>query len=186
MPAFVRGLGRVGTRRARSAFVACAAGIAVPGSGALALATAPAVADGRSSLDRAERQLVRGINQERARHGAPRLKLVGGLIRSADRHTRDMVTSGRFAHASSNGTQTMDRIRRFYPAGRIGENLAYVPWGRGLAGAREVVAMWMDSPPHRAVLLSTGFRRVGVARRSGRIQGMSGHFFTADFASPRG
>ena len=28
--------------------------------------------------------------------------------------------------------------------------------------------MWLNSPPHRAVLLSGGFRRVGIGRRVGR------------------
>jgi hypothetical protein len=45
--------------------------------------------------------------------------------------------------------------------------------------------MWMDSPPHRAVLLSPAFRRVGIARRWGNLRGSKMAVVTADFASRR-
>ena len=49
----------------------------------------------------------------------------------------------------------------------VGETLAAV---RGAADAADtVVELWMASPPHRAVLLSSAFRRMGVARESGPI-----------------
>jgi hypothetical protein len=48
-----------------------------------------------------------------------------------------------------------------------------------------VVGMWMRSAPHRVVLLSAGFRRVGVARRGGHVSGGRACMITADFASRR-
>ena len=47
--------------------------------------------------------------------------------------------------------------------------------------AQAIVNMWMNSSaPHRQVMLSSTYRRIGVARR-----GSSKCFVTADFASLR-
>ena len=43
--------------------------------------------------------------------------------------------------------------------------------------------MWMNSPPHRAVMLSPGFRRIGLSHRSGILGGFGMSVVTADFAS---
>jgi hypothetical protein len=48
-----------------------------------------------------------------------------------------------------------------------------------------VVSMWMNSGTHRAVLLSSRFKRVGVARRGGHLGGGRACMVTADFASRR-
>jgi uncharacterized protein YkwD len=51
----------------------------------------------------------------------------------------------------------------------VGENLA---WGIGpTATARDVVARWLRSPAHRAVLLTPDFVYVGVRRRRLAMQG---------------
>ncbi len=43
----------------------------------------------------------------------------------------------------------------------VGENLAWA--GGYYARPREVVSMWMHSPPHRANILNRHFRDVGIA-----------------------
>jgi uncharacterized protein YkwD len=43
--------------------------------------------------------------------------------------------------------------------------------------------MWMQSPPHRAVLLSPAGRRIGVGKRRGRLGSARRAVFTADLAS---
>jgi uncharacterized protein YkwD len=43
--------------------------------------------------------------------------------------------------------------------------------------------MWMDSPGHRAVLLSSTYRRVGIGKRAGRLGGRRACVVTADFGS---
>jgi len=73
------------------------------------------------------------------------------------------------------------RVRGFVPARAVGETLAAV---RGTTDAAElVVSLWMASPPHRAVMLSRSFRRIGVARDSGPISSVPAMVITADFAS---
>jgi uncharacterized protein YkwD len=51
--------------------------------------------------------------------------------------------------------------------------------------AGRVVGMWMASGSHRAILMSGGFRRVGVARRGGTLSGGRACMVTADFASQK-
>jgi uncharacterized protein YkwD len=117
----------------------------------------------------AKRTVIRAtlctLNAERARHGLPRLKLNKKLSAAARRHARDMVRRGYFAHDSLGGGSFVDRIRRTgYLRGAgtwsVGENLA---WGaRDRAAPRAITQTWMESPGHRANILSPSFREVGI------------------------
>ncbi len=151
----------------------------------LSLSPSPAEArSGRAKLDRTERRVVKLINVYRARHGRPRVRASRPLSRVADRHTREMVQHGFFAHSSRNGTGATVRVRRSSGARAVGENIAFISSG-GQRPAQRVVKMWINSPGHRAVLLHPSFRRIGVARRSGSVNGSTGSAYTADFASRR-
>ncbi len=105
------------------------------------------------------------LNAQRARHGLRRLKLNKRLSRAARRHARDMVRRDYFGHDSLGGATFLDRIRRTgYLRGArtwtVGENLA---WGtHGRAAPRVITAMWMRSAGHRANILNTSFREVGI------------------------
>jgi uncharacterized protein YkwD len=96
-----------------------------------------------------------------------------------------MLRRNFFAHASSDGVSMDSRVRRYTRAARVGENLAYVPGRLRKGMARQVVSMWLASPPHRAVLLSPDFSRIGLARRKGTLGTMKVNVFTADLASRR-
>lgn len=150
-------------------------------------ATAPAPAEAASArLDRQEKRVVRFINSIRQARGLPRLKVSRSLNRAANYHSWEMVVGNFFSHSSRNGTSTAKRVRRYKRARRIGENLAFVPRSKRSNAAWTVVEMWMNSPGHRAVLLSPSFRRLGVARKSGSLGGgRRGIVFTADFTSRR-
>ena len=148
------------------------------------LGAPPTDAAAGSRMDRTERSIVKLINSYRARHGRPRLRTSGRLNRAADRHSREMVSHDFFAHPSRNGTAASTRVRRSSRARTVGENIAFIGAGERRA-ARRVVGMWIDSAPHRAVLLGYSFRRIGVGRRAGDLGGSRGNAFTADFASRR-
>jgi uncharacterized protein YkwD len=96
-----------------------------------------------------------------------------------------MLRANFFGHASSNGTPFRQRVRRYRPASRLGETLAYVPRRQSRGATSRVVGMWMNSPGHRAMLLSPSFRRVGIGRRTGTFGRMRAVVYTADFASVR-
>jgi uncharacterized protein YkwD len=125
--------------------------------------------------DAVERSVIRKLNAVRAESGVRGLRSSAGLARAADAKSAAMAATGNFAHGDTGG-----RVRRFVRARAVGETLAWVP--RSMArDANAVVDAWMRSPSHRATLLSGSFRRVGVARRSGR----GAVFFTVDLASAR-
>ena len=59
-----------------------------------------------------------------------------------------------------------------YPARMCGENLA---WGQGSLGSPvNTLAMWLNSPAHRANLLGRSWRDVGMAEIQGNMFGRSG------------
>jgi uncharacterized protein YkwD len=158
--------------------------LAVALTAASALFMSPAAAHAASPrLSPTERAVVRLMNRARARHGIPALRASAPLARAADGHSRDMIAHDFFAHESSDGTSFDRRVRAYAPAREIGENLAMVSRVRRVA--RRVVSMWLHSPPHRAVLLSADYRRVGVGERSGRLGAVRATVVTVDFASRR-
>jgi uncharacterized protein YkwD len=117
----------------------------------------------------AKRTMVRAtlctLNAQRARFGLKPLKLNKRLSRAARRHARDMVRRRYFDHDSLGGRSFVDRIRRTGYLRRarrwtVGENLA---WGTHSSSApRAITSMWMNSPGHRANILSPSFREVGI------------------------
>ena len=139
-------------------------------------AAAPAAQAGGPRIDSGERAVIRAINRARASHGLRRLRAGRRLARAADAHSRNMLRSDFFAHGSF-----VQRVRRYVRYRSIGETLAMTT----RCSARRVVRMWLNSPSHRAVLLSGRFRRVGVGRRVGRLGSSRACLVTADFASRR-
>jgi uncharacterized protein YkwD len=129
--------------------------------------------------------LLLEINRVRAAHGLVPVEPCTGLTRAATAHSHDMVSRGYFLHESGPLGQAFDaRIERFWrPARRtrVGEVLS---WGTGsYALAPSVVQRWLASPPHRALLLSPAFDRIGIGVAHGRFLGLSGAaVWTADLA----
>jgi uncharacterized protein YkwD len=99
-----------------------------------------------------------------------------------------MLELGFFEHTSPDGTSFDDRIRRFYSdsgwrSWAVGETLLS---SSGRLSAREIVATWVDSPPHRGVILSRLYREAGVGvyfapSAVGQFSGEPALAVTADF-----
>jgi uncharacterized protein YkwD len=128
------------------------------------------------------------LNEERGRRGLGRLRLNDRLSAAADRHSRDMVRRNYFSHDSLSGATFVDRIRRtgYLRSARswsVGENLA---WGSGSRGTPEqILRAWMDSPAHRANILTRRFREIGIGVAEGapvRV-GVAAATYTTDFGS---
>ena len=137
---------------------------------------APAAQAGGPRIDRGERGVIRSINRVRASYGLRRLRAGRRLARAADAHSRNMLRADFFAHGSF-----AQRVRRYVRLRSVGETIAMT----SRCAPRTVVRMWMNSPSHRAVLLSRRFRRVGVGRRLGRLGSSRACLVTADFGSRR-
>jgi len=141
-----------------------------------AAAAAPAARAAGPRLDRGERAVIRAINRARAAHGLRALRSHRRLARAADGHTRSMLRANYFAHGAFSS-----RVRRYASFRRVGETIAM----RTRCSASGFVSMWLNSAPHRAVLLSRSFRRIGVGRRTGRLGAARACVVTADFGARR-
>src|SRR5205085_11439912 len=92
------------------------------------------------------------------------LKLNRRLARAAIRHSKNMVARRYFAHNGADGNP-VSRIRRAGYIPRIGiwtigENLA---WGTGSAAAAgQIMTAWMNSPEHKANILTKEFKEIGI------------------------
>ena len=151
---------------------------------ALCASPPTASAAARPKVDAKERAIVRAINRQRARHGLAAVKSNRRLARAADLHSSDMLDGDYFAHESRDGSPFHVRVRRYVSYRALGENLAMV--GRcGKRSARRIVRMWMESPGHRAILLDSAYRRVGIGKRSGDYGDSRACMVTADFASKK-
>jgi uncharacterized protein YkwD len=105
------------------------------------------------------------INAERAAEGLPALVEQGQLSKASVDFSQLMVDEHFFAHVSPDGIELTERIRATgyldQPGSwTLGENIA---WGESyLASPANIVDAWMNSPPHRANILSKDFSDIGL------------------------
>ena len=156
---------------------------------ALALAISTSLVAGQqvfAATTPPRKQLKQAINHTRAVHGVGAVRGSSSLRRVALSHSADMLRRDYFAHTSPAGSTLTSRIQH---SGFIngyswtaGETLA---WGWGTqAGAKATVKAWLHSPEHRAILLSSTYRWVGIGRNCGRFLGHSNAcVWTADFVT---
>jgi uncharacterized protein YkwD len=134
-------------------------------------ATSDAAAATVRPRDALEGSLINRMNEVRAAHGLRPLAAATALTKAATRHANSMGAAGYFRHElytprrSTTWTAFGNWIRWYWPgpgyrSWSAGENLA---WGAPDITSAQTVRRWMDSPPHRANLLTPGWRRVGVA-----------------------
>jgi uncharacterized protein YkwD/uncharacterized membrane protein required for colicin V production len=131
------------------------------------------VAEPRVDTD-AEARMLKLLNEERVKAGLGTLQIDPALVESARAHSRDMLAQGYFSHVNNEGKTVVDREKvagaRFKIAG---ENLALAPTVDVAHGGL------MDSPGHRANILSPHYTRVGIGVLDG---GLHGKMFTQNFA----
>jgi uncharacterized protein YkwD len=124
---------------------------------------APAPAPPSSTgLNAAEQSLLVAMNSARQSSGVGALSVDGSLENAARGHTADLLANGAFTHdfIKSGTVYPWPTWLGWYTSSLcVGENLAY--WQPTLSGAG-AVQLWLNSPPHRAALLSGGFTKVGV------------------------
>jgi uncharacterized protein YkwD len=104
------------------------------------------------------------INRARALHRLRPLRANGRLMLAAGAHARDMVARAFFGHRCPTGSTPQSRARGVgYGHGRPMRASETIGWADGAyAVPAEVVRAWLDSPAHRAILLSREFRDIGV------------------------
>lgn len=103
-----------------------------------------------AAMTRREKRLLHLVNSLRARYGLVRLNEENDLTRAARKHSARMATSGSLFH-----TRDLREV--------VGRRAS--AWGENVAKARRVhriFRQWAGSAPHRANLLNSRYRRVGV------------------------
>jgi uncharacterized protein YkwD len=150
----------------------------------LAPVTACAHADDPStSAAVQQRAIVCLINWARRRDGETVLATPHLLQRAAAVKGRRVASCGEATHAPC-GSEPVAALRGTgYRYASFGENLWVGPWG---FTARQIVAAWLESPPHRANVLHRGFRHFGVAlvHAPGVLGNEAGAVWVVTFASP--
>jgi uncharacterized protein YkwD len=115
--------------------------------------------------------MVRELNQIRVSHGLQPLHRSPSLHRSSSRYARYLMRRDFFGHQA--------RIAVASSFEWAGENLE-LHWG-WRPKPRYTVTRWMGSPEHRAVILSSEFRWVGVGRSRGRFDSNTATIWVAHF-----
>ena len=133
------------------------------GSGSAACATASAAPSGKN-LGTVAQSILCLLNAQRASRGLKPLKLNRKLSRAALAHAKNMVTKHYFSHNGPDGSP-LSRIKKAGYIPRVGlwtvgENLA---WGTGTsASAGQIMTAWMNSPEHKANILTKSFKEIGI------------------------
>jgi uncharacterized protein YkwD len=130
----------------------------------------------------AEIAIVREINRIRRAHRLPTVKLTAPLARVARRHSSLMLKYNALSHSSFDGSTFSTRLQRAGKRRQYGETLAWAPNGAGV-NAKSLLRLWLNSAPHRHVLMNGRLRRVGVGRVYGMLGAQRGNAITADFSS---
>lgn len=117
------------------------------------------------------------VNAERARQGLPAYAYNNILENSAEDYSAHMNDTNCFSHTACGSTlkERMHASGYYKRNGRsysYGENIA-----RGQDSAAEVMEDWMNSSSHRAAILSTKFKEIGIGR--------SGNYWTQHFGAVR-
>ena len=126
-------------------------------------------------------ELIKTLNQKRESLGLPLLKENLLLDRAAFLKANDMMKKNYFSHQSPDGLSPWYWFRAVGYNYRVaGENLAI-----GFLNSDEVNRSWLNSPSHRANLLSPGYEEVGIAVLRGNFQGNKTNIVVQLFGSPQ-
>ena len=105
-----------------------------------------------------EQEVIRLVNAERAKYGLSALTEDWELSRVARYKSQDMHDRGYFDHTSPTYGTPFQMMRAFGLTYRsAGENIAM-----GYRTPQAVVTGWMNSPGHRANILSSSYKKIGV------------------------
>jgi uncharacterized protein YkwD len=124
-------------------------------------------------------EVVDLVNIERAKAGCPLLAVDNTLTSVALAHSTDMAVSGFFTHTNLLGQTPGDRMTAAgYVWRQEAENIA-----GGQRNPAEAVTSWMNSPGHRANILTCSLCETGVGYYYSRTS-QYGHYWTQVFAVP--
>lgn len=124
--------------------------------------------------------LVDLTNFDRADNSLHALSVNPTLIAAAQAKANDMAAKSYFAHTAPTGETPWHWFKEVgYDFTYAGENLAVY-----FSDSADVERAWMNSPGHRANILSPYFTEIGVATAEGTYQGQATTFVVQEFGAP--
>ena len=124
-----------------------------------------------------EHETVAEINLRRALVSLPAVTMDVRLMEAAQLHSDDMAANDFLSHTGTGGTTMVDRV----------EAAGYLSWlalGEAVAAGyqtpADVVQGWIDSPPHRAILLGSPYVHIGIGHAFS-ASATYGDYWTANF-----
>lgn len=110
-----------------------------------------------------EKELLNLLNQDRGQKGLNKYLTDSNLARMAKAHSMDMAENGFFSHISPTYGSAKERAQ-IYGVSNVGENIAY-----GYPSAQSAFDAFMNSPSHRANMLSGSYTHagIGIYKKSG-------------------
>ncbi|MBP1925121.1 putative YkwD family protein [Sedimentibacter acidaminivorans] len=119
---------------------------------------APSNTEVSSSVSSYEQKVVELVNVERQKAGLSSLSLDTAISNVARMKSKDMATNNYFAHQSPTYGSAGDMLTKY--------GIKWSAWGENIASGQrtpqEVVTAWMNSPGHKANIMSTNFSKLGV------------------------
>lgn len=116
----------------------------------------PSVSDSDHQMDDFAAQVVKLVNEERAKAGLSPLSVNAGASGAALTRARELESS--FSHTRPNGSEFSTALTEAGVSYRgAGENIAY-----GQKSPEQVMQGWMNSAGHRANILNGSFTSIGV------------------------
>ncbi len=124
--------------------------------------------------------LTDGTNAARSQNNVAQLEVNPLLQAAAQEKANDMAANNYFAHTSPAG------LSPWYWFGKVGYGFMYA--GENLAvnfsDSGDVTNAWMNSPEHRANILSANFTQVGIATATGTYEGHPAVYVVEMFGAP--
>lgn len=135
---------------------------AVPGDGECDNARAPTT---ERNLRQAEIAIRCLTNAARRQQGLDELGFDERLARAAATRSNDMAKANYFGHDGPDGSNVRAAVQRmgWIPSRKswlLGENIGWAP--KGSATPADLVRSWLNSPTHRANMLSRDYSEMGV------------------------
>jgi hypothetical protein len=141
-------------------------GLAAAGAALVWLYLVPLIGlapDLTAGMSAQEAEILRLVNDERKRAGAPALKSSQRLVLASRGHSYDMALRNYLGHDGPAGDTPAERVRGVgVDSAALGENIYLDRETDRAKLAERAVKGWLNSPEHRANILSPGFAETGI------------------------
>lgn len=119
--------------------------------------------DSSNFMSQVESEIFRLVNVERKKAGVKTLNYSTTMQKYARIKSEDMATRGYFDHRDPQGNLITEKMKNDgVKYSSWGENIAYIGGESASKLASEFMNNWMNSPGHRANILSPNFTGIGI------------------------